>query len=242
MANGLENYNVEDVSDEAQVADSDLTLNPEALYFLLGRVIPQLAAERVSLRDLINHLDAELASSQTLVTEANARLALQGAFEAFRNDADPRIEENTHGLGLLGARVAALERGAGSRPATPGTLTFGLRAADGTAYDSAYVAQHNSDNPLPAPQWVVVPDQTADYPDLPTTLGMRFPQTQQENDVFFFTYPAGVQVQHIWSTALGRHDETARWVHTSRERKYTSPPQPAGAAGSFQVTLAVTGG
>lgn len=209
MANGLQGYQVEDISDEAQTPDADLDSSPEYLFFPLGRISPAISLERVSLRDLLAHLGENVVDT-AVIAETNARLQLAATVELLKQRLDAEItrneqhtEANTSSIGDLVARVTALEQGRGTSPPvedTSGMITFGLQEHDGTLRGTS---------------------QEAQYPAVPATVGIRFPQAVAETDKWFFTFPAGVRIQHIWNTTLGQIDETADWTFDSTTRTYS---------------------
>ena len=224
MANNLAGYQIEDMADAAQAPDSNLSVHPEATYLPIGRVLPGLAAERVSVRALLEYFHRELPSSAALLAETNARLQLQGRFEQFRRTADSHIEQNTRNIGVLTAQVAALARGGGgaSPTATPGRITYGLRTADGVS---------------------VGEDSVFNYPDLPSTVRLKFSEGESAGDRWVFIIPSGVRVQHIWNSGFGeRIDEIGSWTYSASDRQYTSPPVSVGFPGNYEVAIVAVGG
>ena len=232
MANGrtVEGFHYEDISDPVQVPTSDLA-SPEHVFVPLARVAPNVEWERVSLNSLLQFLATgvlgdELAAAaiarqvltDSIASEVRARQQLEGPIEANTNG----LEANTHQLGLLSARVAALEQAGGTRVPTSGSLTYGLRNA--------------SDTLIGAPS-------TEAYAALPATVSITFPAAVSATDRWFFRVPTGITVRHIWNTAVGRRDELSTWQYDASTRTYTwAEGITVGAEGSYDIAIEASGG
>lgn len=227
MANPLDNYNVRNVADPAQVHDANLAQDPETLYVLMAQVSPILQAQRVSLRAFSHFLHQNLPLAEELVAEVNARIQLAGEVDAnaaaiagLRTHTD----NNTQAIGELSQKVLALQRAGGVSPPvdTSGSLTYGLRNSLGATVGS---------------------DRTAVFPGLPATVGVRFPEGDAAGDVWYLQIPTGVTVQHIWNEGLVRTDEIATlWTYNSDDREYvfTGTVSP-GLGGQYSIALVASG-
>ena len=232
MANGrtVDGFNYEDISDPVQVPTSDLAA-PESVYLPLARLAPNVNWERVSLQSLLqflatgvlgDELDAAAIARQVLrdaiAAEVQARQQLEGPVAS--NTA--LLEANTHQIGLLSARIAALEQAGGTRVPTSGSLTFGIRNASGTLRGSP---------------------STELFAALPATVAVTFPAAVATTDRWFFRVPIGVTVSHIWNTGIGRRDELATWQYDASTRTYTYEEGiTVGAEGSYEIAIVASGG
>lgn len=230
MANGqqVEGFQYEDISDPAQVRNSDLS-SPESLYLPLARVFPNVDLERVSMLDLLDYFTRELPFGSELETAARGRQVLAGqiASEVLEREAlDTNVETNTHNIGLLSARIAALEQrpsgGGGTHPDTSGQVTFGLQDSEGNLIGTSGMES---------------------YQALPATVSLTFPVAMATTDRWYITVPEGVTVRHIWNTGLVRRDELGRWRFDASSRTYSWVEGiTIGAEGSYDIALVASGG
>ena len=221
QARTVEGFSYEDISDPSQVPDTDLNDRPDALYVPLGRVFPAVALERISMADLLEHFAEHLPFTGELEQAARDRQALsmritEGVTE--RAALDTHIETNSHNIGLLSDRIAALEQAGTMQPhASAGQLLYGTRNNAGA---------------------LVGTRQMVNYASLPSTVALTFPAGTATDDVWFVTFPTGAVAQHIWSTAVGRIDETDSWEYDETTRTYTfSGGLTPGFPGNYEIAV-----
>ena len=224
MANGAgTGYTYEDIADPRQVRNADLNIYPAQTFIPVGRIAGMVDLERVSISELMAYLDRNLELGEKLVQEIETRQLLTSQVSAEignREALDRRVESNTGALGDILARLHAHEQGArpgGGTSSTVSYLHFGVMDATGTKLGT---------------------EMQAEFTGVPATVSITFPAVDDDNDRWYFEFPQGVVVVHIWEETLGRQDLKSEWPLDGVNRRYMSPPQTAGFQGFYSIAIA----
>ena len=212
-------YNFQDIASSGQTPNADVVESPEALFFPIARISPEVDMERMSLTDLVGYLNNALRAQHDIGVIHTWQNTYQNRLEgetALRQELGRRLGGALDTLTDLVARVTALEQHGQPTSETAGDLRYGLVDNNGTKQGT---------------------EATAAFTRIPSLVSVVFPAATEAGLHWYVEYPAPVMISHIYNDALQRQDEIGTWSFDSSRNRYTSVALTPHFAGNYSIEV-----